>query len=97
GHAIASNPFPQAEEHPNTLHLYFLSEPPHDPDNDALNALKSDSEQFVLTDNVFYLHAPGGIGQSKLAARAERLLGVDATARNWRTVSKIEEMARGVS
>ena len=23
GHAIASNPFPQTEEHPNTLHLFF--------------------------------------------------------------------------
>jgi len=42
---------------------------------------------------VFYLHAPDGIGRSKLAARIERLLGVDATARNWRTVTKVFEMA----
>jgi len=62
-----------------------------------LNALKFDSEEIALIDNVFYQHAPDGIGRSKLAARVERLLGVGATARNWRTVSKIGEMARGVS
>jgi len=29
-----------------------------------------------------------------LAARAERLLGVEATARNWRTVTTLIQMAR---
>jgi uncharacterized protein (DUF1697 family) len=39
--------------------------------------------------------APEGIGRSRLAARAESLLGVSATARNWRTVTRLLEMARG--
>lgn len=52
-----------------------------------MNALKFDSEEIALIDNVFYLHAPDGIGRSKLAARVERLLGVGATARNWRAAS----------
>ncbi|HAL49517.1 MAG TPA: hypothetical protein DCP37_17350, partial [Dehalococcoidia bacterium] len=30
--AIAANPFPQAESAPKTLHLFFLSKPPVDPD-----------------------------------------------------------------
>ena len=97
GYTIASNPFPKTEEHPYTLHLFFLSEPPYDPDNVALNALKSDSEEIALIDNVFYLHAPDGMGRSKLAARVERLLGVGETTRNWRTESNIGEMARVVS
>jgi uncharacterized protein (DUF1697 family) len=42
-----------------------------------------------------YLHAPEGIGRSRLAARAESLLGVAATARNWRTVTQLLELARG--
>jgi len=42
---------------------------------------------------VFYLHTPDGFGTSKLAARAERLLGVATTARNWRTVTALREMA----
>ena len=92
-HTLASNPFPQAEESPSTVHLFFLSGPPKGPDFESLSSLKAESESFVLAGNVFYLHAPDGIGRSKLAARVERLLGVDATARNWRTVSKVLGMA----
>ncbi|MCH8929566.1 MAG: DUF1697 domain-containing protein, partial [Proteobacteria bacterium] len=71
GRAIASNPFPQAQSDPKTLHLFFLSEPPHSPDSKSLNTYKADSESFVLAGRVFYLHAPEGIGRSRLAARVE--------------------------
>jgi uncharacterized protein (DUF1697 family) len=47
---------------------------------------------FSLAGRVFYLHAPDGIGRSKLAERVERCLGMPATARNWRTVQKLLEM-----
>jgi len=40
-----------------------------------------------------YLHAPEGVGRSKLAASSEKLLGVPMTDRNWRTVCKVMEMA----
>jgi uncharacterized protein (DUF1697 family) len=46
-------------------------------------------------DQVFFLHAPEGVGRSRLAARVEKLLGVPVTDRNWRTVCKILEMAKG--
>jgi uncharacterized protein (DUF1697 family) len=42
---------------------------------------------------VFYLHAPDGIGRSKLASRVEKHLGVTATARNFRTVEKLMALA----
>ena len=58
--AIASNPFPQAETDPKTLHLFFLSEPPYSPDIESLNSHKADTESFEITDRVFYLHAPEG-------------------------------------
>ena len=90
--AIASNPFPDAEAEPRTLHLLFLASPPPAPKIDALNGAKLSSERFQLTDHVFYLHAPEGIGRSKLAANVEKLLGVPATGRNWRTVMKLAEM-----
>jgi uncharacterized protein (DUF1697 family) len=91
--AIASNPFTRAEENPSTLHPFFLSRPPRSSDIESLNTLKAVSESFVLAGNAFHLNAPDGIGRSRLASRVERLLGVDATARNWRTVSKVLEMA----
>jgi len=90
---IATNSFPHAESAPSTLHLFFLSNPPQNPNVESLNKIKASSESIELTDRVFYLHAPDGIGRSKLAASVERLLGVGATARNWRTVTKVAEMA----
>ena len=60
----------------------------------SLEALKTHTERFVLKGRIFYLHTPDGFGTSKLAKRAERLLGVDATARNWRTVKTLLAMAK---
>jgi uncharacterized protein (DUF1697 family) len=94
--ALSSNPFPEAESEPSRLHLFFLAAAPESPDLDLIEALRADTERFALTDDVAYLHAPDGIGRSKLAARMERALGVAATARNWRTVGKILEMAQSV-
>lgn len=90
--AVASNPFPEAEAEPKSLHLYFLRSVPEDPNVDALEALRAPLERFHLAGRVLYLHAPDGIGRSKLAARAERILGVSATARNWRTVERLRAM-----
>ncbi len=91
--AIAANPFPEADSEPKSLHLFFTDAAPAKPDLKTLQALKSKSERFRLVGRVFYLHAPEGIGRSKLAARVEKALGAAATARNWRTVRKIAEMA----
>ena len=91
--AIEGNPFPEAETDPGNLHLGFLASRAEYPDLEKLSLLQKERERFQLTDRVFYLHAPEGVGRSKLAARAEKLLGVPMTDRNWRTVCKIMEMA----
>ncbi len=92
--AVRQNPFPEAATDPKTLHAGFLASTPEEPNLETLENLKSNGERFYLIDKVFYLHAPAGIGRSKLAANAEKLLGVPMTDRNWRTVCKILEMAR---
>jgi uncharacterized protein (DUF1697 family) len=92
--AMEANPFPEAESEPNTLHLLFLFSVPERPDLQALESIQKESERFVLKSKVFYLHAPEGVGKSKLAANIERLLGVPTTGRNWRTVCRIMEMAK---
>jgi uncharacterized protein (DUF1697 family) len=94
--AMKKNPFPEAEADPKALHLSFLASEPGKPDLKALESLKIASERFQLIDKVFYLHAPEGVGRSKLAANAERLLGAPMTDRNWRTVCKILEMAQAL-
>ena len=92
--AAANNPFPQADAEPKTLHLFFLAQPPKAPQLDAMNEIKTKSEQFALRGKVFYFYTPDGFGISKLATRVDRLLGVDTTARNWRTVGKLLELAK---
>jgi uncharacterized protein (DUF1697 family) len=95
--AIRQNPFPEAERNPATLHAGFLAATPDRPDVKTLESLKSESERFRLIGRVFYLHAPDGVGRSKLAARAEKLLGVPMTDRNWRTVTTIQKLAQALN
>lgn len=90
--AIKSNPYPEAEAAPNTLHVNFLTAIPLNPDLKSLERIKAENERFHLAGDVLYLHAPDGIGRSKLAANMERLLGVSMTGRNWNTVLKLKEM-----
>jgi uncharacterized protein (DUF1697 family) len=91
--AIAVNPYPDAVSEPKTLHLYFLESEPNNPDLEKLEDLKLNNEEFTLVGKVFYLHAPDGIGRSKLAGQVENALGVAVTARNWRTVEKLMSLA----
>jgi len=93
--AIRGNPFSDAVIDPASLHVGFLASAPKSPDLDGLFKLKKESERFHLMERAFYLHAPEGVGRSKLAASAEKLLGVSMTDRNWRTVLNVMEMARG--
>ena len=91
--AIAANPFREAEATPKSLHLGFLAAAPDAPDLAALERAREASERFAIRERIFYLHAPDGIGRSRLANNAERLLGVPLTSRNWRTVCAIMALA----
>lgn len=90
--AAAANPFPEAESEPKLLHLGFLDAAADDADLERLEGLRKESERFHLEGRTFYLHAPDGVGRSKLASGAEKALGVPTTFRNWRTVTKLLEL-----
>jgi uncharacterized protein (DUF1697 family) len=85
-----ANPFPDAEG--KALHISFLSAPPNF-DTAKADSLAIPSERYHVTSQAIYLHAPDGIGRSKLAAAMENLAGVSATARNWNTVVKLLALA----
>jgi len=91
---IAANPFPEATGDPKSLHCFFLSEPVEKMPREQLNELASATEKWRLINQTFYLHAPDGVGRSKLAAGVEKTLGVPTTARNWKTVLKLSDMVR---
>lgn len=89
---IEANPFPEAASDPKTLHLSFLAQPPDAFKLTTLEGLAGNGGRLVLHDQTIYLHAPNGIGKSKLAQRMEATLGVASTSRNWRTALKLMEL-----
>lgn len=87
---LGENPFRDSD--PKKVQIFFLAEPAVNADLDALEELAAESETFRLVDRVFFLHAPDGIGRSKLAAKFGKHLGVAMTARNANTVGEIAKM-----
>ncbi|MEM6468457.1 MAG: DUF1697 domain-containing protein [Planctomycetota bacterium] len=90
--AIELNPFRDSTADQKMTHFYFLSGSPEIKTLESISEIATESEKFALEGSVFYLHAPDGFGTSKLAKSAESKLGVKATARNLKTVLKLESM-----
>lgn len=87
-------PWPEAWDDPKSGHIWFCDGAgARDPA--PFVALAAPDERVAPAGAAFYLHAPSGIGRSKLAARAERLLGVPATARNLATTKRIVGLLDG--
>lgn len=62
----------------------------------ALDLARFEPEQVALGAREAYLCLPNGVGRSKLFALVARQPGlVDATARNWRTVLRLQELVAG--
>ena len=60
----------------------------------ALETQDFEPDKLRVAGDDVYLHCPNGYGRSKLRnAFIEKQLGVPATTRNWRTVTKLAELA----
>lgn len=84
-----NNPYTEFEG--KFVHFYFCKNDINLVD-EKLNKYISSSETFTVKGNVFYLHAPEGIGRSKLVANIEACLGQSTTGRNLNTINKISAM-----
>lgn len=91
--AIASNPYAQAVSEPKSLHLFFLEGSPQSTHVSDASRLLSESESLTVIDSRLYLHAPDGVARSKFASGIDRALHMSTTARNWRTVTELAELA----
>ncbi len=94
--ALDSNPFPQADADPKTLHLFFLADPAVDIDLTGMAEFATKGEEFKLIDGVFYFFTPNGFGKSVLAAKLGRFIKVSKTGRNLRSSQKIMELAQSI-
>jgi uncharacterized protein (DUF1697 family) len=94
-----ANPYRnEGEQNPKSVHYFLLMESEKAPAKNlpSLEELKAEDESYFQTDRCFYLHAPNGIGRSKLADKVDRSLGKSTTARNYKTVLKLLEMAGSI-
>jgi uncharacterized protein (DUF1697 family) len=91
---VELNPLGKLATDPKRYHVIFLSgavEPKRTADID-LDDYAPDT--FESHGRELYLWTPDGIHDSKLARTlSDKRLGVTATARNWRTVEKLLELA----
>lgn len=90
---VANNPFPDADA--ATLHVAFLSGPLDGKTVEGLDNIAFPPEEFAVRGTQIYFHLPNGMGRAKLPAALlnGRRLPVAATARNWRTITKLLEMS----
>lgn len=86
---LASNPYQAFEG--KFVHFYFCHEL-IEVNLDKLNKYITKSEEYFIKGKVFYLHAPEGIGRSKLISNIEVCLDQAATGRNLNTVRKVSTM-----
>lgn len=87
---VAKNPFLARGEDPAHLHVSFME------GKASIDLPDLDSylpEEAVTVGQQVYWFLPSGVGRSKLAADLGRQKGPAGTMRNWRTVTKLAEMA----
>jgi uncharacterized protein (DUF1697 family) len=90
---VRGNPFPElSEKHPSRVMLIVAKEPIGDDAVEKLREKASGEERVEKTGEVLWIYFAQGAGRSKLAAVPPGPITV--TARNWRTVLKLDEMAR---
>ncbi len=93
--AFEGNPFLSKKEVDHSkLHITFLGAAPDEALSSKLRALDFMPDRFHISGSEIYLYVPGSYGETKLSnAFIESKLKVKATTRNWKTVTKLMEMA----
>jgi uncharacterized protein (DUF1697 family) len=93
---IKTNPFLKMKSiDPQKLHVTFLSERPTQGALAGLKKLPTTPDQFHVMGQEVFLHCPVSYGETKLSNTAfEKLLSVQATTRNWKTVLTLFEMTK---
>jgi uncharacterized protein (DUF1697 family) len=89
---VETDPFPEAD--PSRRFVTFLSGPPGTEIARELEHVTLGPDEARLIGRELHMHCPDGIGNSKLPGLlSERRLGVTATTRNWRTVTRLLELS----
>jgi uncharacterized protein (DUF1697 family) len=92
---VAGNPFAERVKDPTKLHVTFLAQTPNRSRVRRLDPNHGAPDEFRVVGREVFLHCPQGYGRSKLTnAYFEKELDVAATTRNWKSVTKLAELAQ---
>jgi len=83
---LQANPYQACEG--KFVHFYFCHNS-IEINSERLTKYIAPTEAYFVQGNVFYLHAPDGIGRSKVVSNIESCLGQLTTGRNLNTTNKI--------
>jgi uncharacterized protein (DUF1697 family) len=91
---VENNPFrPGAKFNPEKLHITFLSDIPRSPE--SMVSGEQNDDVFQRKECDIYLYCPNGYGRTKFSnAYFEKVMGIPATTRNWKTVNTLVEIAK---
>jgi uncharacterized protein (DUF1697 family) len=91
---VERNPLGKVAKDPKRYQVTFLAKRPSAAVKRALEAAVVEPEQLAVQGREVYAWHPKGVARSKLwSLLAGPKLGVDATSRNWTTVTKLLELA----
>jgi uncharacterized protein (DUF1697 family) len=91
---VKKNPLAKVADDPKRHQVSFLAEKLDRETEQKLAATAAEQERVFFDGREIYAWHPAGVARSKLwAALASSRLGVNATARNWTTVTKLLELA----
>jgi uncharacterized protein (DUF1697 family) len=91
---IEHNPYDATD--PTKVHVVFLATAPGPGALDRIDAARFAPEEMTLRGRELYLYLPDGMGRAKLPPQLGKIgPKVGATARNWRTVLKLADLAAG--
>ena len=93
---VEGNPFARKAKDAGHLHMVFLAAKPAASKVKDLSGADWGDEEVAVKGTDVYLHLPNGYGRANLNNMVvEKKLGVAATARNWRTTTKLLDLAGG--
>jgi len=96
---VRSNPFlNEAKNDANWVLLCLSKRPPAAKAASELQQRATQGELVAKKGDAIWIHYANGIGRSKLTpAMLDRHVGSSVTARNWKTVLKLDELVQGIA
>ena len=95
---LKENPYPATEEDNKAMYFVLLFDEPVSALSEALQNETFVNEELTITPACIYLNSQQGYGNTKFNSNFfERRLKIQTTARNWKTMKRMEQMASEMS